>query len=224
MFLVNSRLGRFSAAHSHEHSFSRSYGVILQSSLAIVLSLTLGFSPHPCVSIFGTGPQSLRQELFLEAGFTFFCTCIAAFHPLHAFTLLRSFLPVTATSLAHALPSACPASLLRHSIHSSEEYRIFRLLSFDYAFRPRLSSRLSQSGRTFLWNPWVFGAMDSHHRSATHTGILSSSCSTCPSGHASSPLQRSPTTDPSVLSFGMMLSPGIFSAQVHSTSELLRTL
>ena len=59
----------------------------MQSSLAIVLSLTLGFSPHPCVSIFGTGPQSLRQELFLEAGFTFFCTCIAAFHPLHAFTL-----------------------------------------------------------------------------------------------------------------------------------------
>ena len=89
MFLVNSRLGRFSAAHSHEHSFSRSYGVILQSSLAIVLSLTLGFSPHPCVSIFGTGPQSLSQELFLEAGFTFFCTCIAAFHPLHAFTLLE---------------------------------------------------------------------------------------------------------------------------------------
>ncbi len=89
MFLVNSRLGRFSAAHSHEHSFSRSYGVILQSSLAIVLSLTLGFSPHPCVSIFGTGPQSHSQELFLEAGFTFFCTCIAAFHPLHAFTLLE---------------------------------------------------------------------------------------------------------------------------------------
>ena len=102
MFLVNSRLGRFSAAHSHEHSFSRSYGVILQSSLAIVLSLTLGFSPHPCVSIFGTGPQSLSQELFLEAGFTFFCTCIAAFHPLHAFTLLEwPFIP----SLLPRLPT-----------------------------------------------------------------------------------------------------------------------
>ena len=102
MFLVNSRLGRFSAAHSHEHSFSRSYGVILQSSLAIVLSLTLGFSPHPCVSIFGTGPQSHSQELFLEAGFTFFCTCIAAFHPLHAFTLLEwSFNP----SLLPRLPT-----------------------------------------------------------------------------------------------------------------------
>ena len=102
MFLVNSRLGRFSAAHSHEHSFSRSYGVILQSSLAIVLSLTLGFSPHPCVSIFGTGPQSHSQELFLEAGFTFFCTCIAAFHPLHAFTFLEwPFIP----SLLPRLPT-----------------------------------------------------------------------------------------------------------------------
>ena len=148
--------------------------------------------------------------------------CVPSASRLHIIRM--AFYSIPATSLAHALPSACPVSLLRHSIHSSEEYRIFRLLSFDYAFRPRLSSRLSQSGRTFLWNPWVFGAMDSHHRSATHTGILSSSCSTCPSGHASSPLQRSPTTDPSVLSFGMMLSPGIFSAQVHSTSELLRTL
>ena len=42
-------------SYLYEHSFSLSYGVILQSSLAIVLSLTLGFSPHPCVSIFGTG-------------------------------------------------------------------------------------------------------------------------------------------------------------------------
>ena len=88
--------------------------------------------------------------------------CVPSASRLHIIRM--AFYSIPATSLAHALPSACPVSLLRHSIHSSEEYRIFRLLSFDYAFRPRLSSRLSQSGRTFLWNPWVFGAMDSHHR------------------------------------------------------------
>ena len=55
VFLVNSRLGRFTAAPFLEHPFSLGYGVILQSSLAIVLSLTSGFSPCPCVSIFGTG-------------------------------------------------------------------------------------------------------------------------------------------------------------------------
>ena len=65
-------------------------------------------------------------------------------------------------------------------------YGILYPLSIDYASRPRLRPRLTQSGRTFLWNPWVFGAWDSHPRAATHTGILSSSRSTCPSGHASS--------------------------------------
>ena len=65
-------------------------------------------------------------------------------------------------------------------------YGILHPLSIDYAFRPRLRSRLTQSGRTFLWKPWVFGAWDSHPRSATHTGILSSICSTAPSGTASS--------------------------------------
>ena len=59
-------------------------------------------------------------------------------------------------------------------------------LSIGYACRPRLRSRLTQSGRTFLWKPWVFGAWDSHPRAATHTGILSSSRSTSPFGNASS--------------------------------------
>ena len=51
-----------------------SYGVILQSSLAIVLSLTLGFSPHPCVSIFGTGHIYLTLETFLGSSSTAFRT------------------------------------------------------------------------------------------------------------------------------------------------------
>ncbi len=67
------------------------------------------------------------------------------------------------------------------------------MLSIDYASRPRLRSRLTQSGRTFLWKPWVFGARDSHPRSATHTGILSSICSTAPFGTTSSLMERSPT-------------------------------
>ena len=66
------------------------------------------------------------------------------------------------------------------------QYRNLYLLSIGYASRPRLRSRLTQSGRTFLWKPWVFGAWDSHPRAATHTGILSSSRSTCPLDHASS--------------------------------------
>ncbi len=55
MFLVNSRLGFFSAARSREHPFSRSYGVILPSSLTTLLPLACGFSPRPPVSVCGTG-------------------------------------------------------------------------------------------------------------------------------------------------------------------------
>ena len=55
MFLLNSCLSLFSAAHFHGHPFSRSYGVILPSSLTMLLPPALGFSPHPPVSVYGTG-------------------------------------------------------------------------------------------------------------------------------------------------------------------------
>ena len=55
MFLLNSCLGQFSAAISLWHSFSRSYGVILPSSLTMLLPSALGFSPHLPVSVYGTG-------------------------------------------------------------------------------------------------------------------------------------------------------------------------
>lgn len=64
--MLNSRLGLFTAAlpglHPKEHPFSRSYGVILPSSLTIVLSLTLGFSPRLPVSVCGTGTYFLARS------------------------------------------------------------------------------------------------------------------------------------------------------------------
>ena len=63
MFLINSRLGLFTAAPSRScrkaitipgHPFSRSYGVILPSSLTRILSNTLGYSPRLPVSVCGT--------------------------------------------------------------------------------------------------------------------------------------------------------------------------
>ena len=55
MFLLNSCLSLFSAALSLGHPLSRSYGVILPSSLTMLLPPALGFSPHPPVSVYGTG-------------------------------------------------------------------------------------------------------------------------------------------------------------------------
>ena len=113
-------------------------------------------------------------------------------------------------------------SLLR----SSSGCRNLRLLSIRCAFRPHVRSRLTQGGRTFPWNPWAFGVQDSHLHLATHTGILTSMLSISLLSDTSSCMQRSPTTYSFeyIRSFGIRLSPGTFSAQGHSTSELLRTL
>lgn len=58
MFLLNSCLSLFSAASSQRRPFSRSYGAILPSSLTTLLPPALGFSPHPPVSVYGTGAHS----------------------------------------------------------------------------------------------------------------------------------------------------------------------
>jgi hypothetical protein len=63
VFLVNSRLGHFSATvqsfrgeplHSRRHTFSRSYGANLPSSFTRDHSSALGFSPRLPVSVYGT--------------------------------------------------------------------------------------------------------------------------------------------------------------------------
>ncbi len=75
MFLLNSCLSLFSAASSQRHPFSRSYGVILPSSLTMLLPSALGFSPHPPVSVYGTG--TIRTiAAFLDAWLTYFPTLV----------------------------------------------------------------------------------------------------------------------------------------------------
>ena len=60
--------------------------------------------------------------------------------------------------------------------HSSVcmRYRNFNLLSIDYAFQPRLRSRLTRGRSALPRKPWIFGLEDSHFYLATHSGILSS--------------------------------------------------
>jgi hypothetical protein len=66
--------------------------------------------------------------------------------------------------LGRALPAArfpCPPAS-PHRSGGIMWYRNFHLFSIAYAFRPRLRSRLTLSGRTFLRNPSAFGGGDSH--------------------------------------------------------------
>ena len=64
MFLVNSRLGLFTATTSRWLPFSRSYGVILPSSLTRVLPFVLEFSSRLPVSVCGTGTSMIMLSGF----------------------------------------------------------------------------------------------------------------------------------------------------------------
>ena len=48
------------------HPFSRSYGVILPSSLTMLLPLALGFSPHLPVSVCGTGTLTIHTAFLVS--------------------------------------------------------------------------------------------------------------------------------------------------------------
>src|ERR1044072_4663092 len=72
------------------------------------------------------------------------------------------------------LPFPVPPSVITETTW----YRNINLLAIDYAFRPRLRSRLTLSRRTLLRKPWTIGGGESHPSIVTHAGILTSSRST----------------------------------------------
>ena len=88
-------------------------------------------------------------------------------------------------------------------------YRNINRLCIDYAFRPRLSSRLTLGGLAFPRNPWAFGGGVSHPSLATHACILTRWRSTSGYPAASLHHRRSSTTRTCVRihSFGSGLEP-----------------
>ena len=115
--MVNSRLGLFTAAPFLEHPFSLGYGVILQSSSAIVLSLTSGFSPCPCVSIFGTGHIYFTLETFLGSSSTAFRTRRSFPYASRLLVSDGGFACHPDISLAPALPAAGCSFLSPSCLH-----------------------------------------------------------------------------------------------------------
>src|SRR5699024_10922068 len=150
------------------------------------------------------------------------------FLPRHRLGLLNGFAYSTPSLLGRTLPSVRFFILLRHPIAQTiaRWYRNSNPLSIAYALRPQLGPRLTLSGRPFLRNPQAFGERDAHSLFVTHPGILTSnalhqSSRSCFAARRTLSYRCSTGT---AHSFGDTLSPGTFSAQSHSTSELLRTL
>ena len=134
MFLLNSCLSLFTAACKRRHPFSRSYGAILPSSLTMLLPSALGFSPHPPVSVYGTGTCHTIAA-FLGTQLAFFATLISLridlldckadlltllllilHRSLHSRLMLSACVPtvlmIRSTGISTCCPSATPFGLV----------------------------------------------------------------------------------------------------------------
>ena len=140
VFLLNSCLDLFSAPHSREDPFSRSYRVNLPSSLTMNLPSALVYSTRPRVSVYGTGIQELELSGFSrESDYLHFQA-----HPKAASTLMLQLcgwicLPASASLHFNALfRQGAEVSLLRLRIASLDSNGIFTvsaiaLSTSDYA-------------------------------------------------------------------------------------------
>ena len=143
----------------------------MPSSLTMLLPSALGFSPHPPVSVYGTGTWKTIAA-FLDSESACFATFIRSTSQ-HD-NSVRRFADAPCLLLVPVFPfPASPTCLCPHSSVISR-YRNINLLSIDYDSRPCLRPRLTQSRSALLWKPWIFGLEDSHFYLATHSGILSS--------------------------------------------------
>ena len=174
----------------------------------MLLPPALGSSPHPPVSVYGTGTHKAIAA-FLGTSPARFGTLVPYASRFRVRQTVFPFCPLW--RLPHD-PVRGGASDMRPRSSVSVWYRNLNLLSIGYAFRPPLRSRLTQGRSASPWKPWIFGRMDSHHALATHSGILSSHTSTALFSTASPIWQCSPTSpDLSwLLSFGDAFSPGHF--------------
>ena len=113
-----------------------------------------------------------------------------------------------ATGWVGSLPKEQPLSNPVLGWARTRWYWNINQLCIDYAFRPRLSSRLTLGGLAFPRNPWAFGGGVSHPSLATHTSILTRSRSTTVPTIASLQNRRSPTIHARwIRGFGSELEP-----------------
>ena len=202
--MVNSRLGRFAAApagspreavHLQGHPFSRSYGVNMPSSLTMVLPIASVCSTRPPVSVLVRAPAGLPRGFSREHGVGGFTQSLRR----RASPCAQpGFASAAGRTLSRGRPEPRPLILLRRPIGrvaSRRRCRNVRLLCIGYAFRPRLSSRLTLGGLASPRKPWTYGGRVSRPALVTHASIRTPGRSTvgCPS--ASPRTGRSPTTD-----------------------------
>ena len=121
----------------------------MPSSLAVIHSSTLGFSPHPPVSVYGTGSLALNaQPIFLRA-----CLPALSARPKARGTVGFQLAPTS----FNVLPSARGSVTSRSRPRLQGRRRNFDRLLIGIPLRVTLSSRLTLIRLTLFRKPWVFG-------------------------------------------------------------------
>ena len=185
----------------------------MPSSFSWVVSSTLGCSPHPPVSVYGTGSLAAPLGGFPGTG-------------MYSSDSGRSPPPVG--SLGHvaggfaSLPPYAPSATrpseavycsMRRPVGRTPRGRPGNLdpVPIGYASRPRLRSRLTPGRLTLPGKPWIFGARAFHPRFRILMPAFSFPVP--PAGIATRlprPAERSPTAPCGAHDFGDALSPDNF--------------
>ena len=152
--MINSRLGRFTATpagsaglplHLQGHSFSRSYGVNMPSSLTMVLPIASVCSTRLPVSVLVRAPACLPRGFSRKHGLADFTRLLR----LTSRPLWRADLPARRPTRFHGdvqNPARLSFSVTPSVIAPCGRYRNIDLLCIVYASLPRLSSRLTLGG------------------------------------------------------------------------------
>ena len=153
--MINSRSSRFTvtprSVNPRGHPLSRSYGVMLQSSLTTVLPSALDYSSRLPVSVLVRSPTHQPLEAFLGRPSDDFAN-INALEPAAQLTRADFPVPHRTAFYGHFYSYRSP-SRRRPSIGPRWWRRNVDLLSIVYAFRPRLRYRLTLGGFTFPRKP-----------------------------------------------------------------------
>ena len=164
----------------------------MPSSLTMVLPIASVCSTRPPVSVLVRAPMVLPRGFSRKHGLTGFAQSLRLASQV---SLGAGFHAPNPTRFHGDVqnPAELPFFVTPSVIAPLRRCRNVYLLCIDYAFRPRLSSRLTLGGLALPRKPWVYGGGVFHAALVTHASILTSGRSTggCPT--ASPRTESSPT-------------------------------
>ena len=162
VFLVNSRLGLFTAAaarsgsksrHPQRRPFSRSYGASMPSSLTMVLPIASVCSTRPPVSVLVRAPTRLPRGFSRKHGMTGFDIVSSSRVSGNVWPLISMRPPPTRFHGDVQNPARLPFSVAPSVMPRRRRCGNVCPLRIGYASRPRLSSRLTLGGLASPRNP-----------------------------------------------------------------------